>query len=132
MLVMATGLLPGFCKVTWRVPRCRSGRLPKSMLAGMMFKPPLPVDPDTVIVNTCVALDPTPLPATKFRVDVPAEVGVPLSVPVPFWLSVNEIPAGNVPSSERVGTGKPDAVTMKDAGTPTLKLAVFALVIDGA
>ncbi len=51
----------------------------------------------TVTVNDCVAAVPIPLDAVKVRVEVPATVGVPLSVAVPFPLSTNFTPFGRVP-----------------------------------
>ena len=53
--------------------------------------------------------------------------GVPISVP--FDASVT--PAGNVPTSVNVGTGKPVAVTLKLPASPTVKVVVLVEVMIG-
>ena len=58
--------------------------------------------------------------------------GVPLSVPVPLWLSTNVTPLGRGPLSERDGVGKPVAVRLNIPGVPTTNVAVLALVMAGA
>jgi hypothetical protein len=55
--------------------------------------------------------------------------GVPLSTPV---AALNVTPLGSVPLGLRVGAGKPVVVTVNDPAVPTLKVALFALVIAGA
>jgi hypothetical protein len=57
------------------------------------------------------------------------EPGVPLSNPVPV---LKVIPDGSGPDSDRVGVGDPVAVIVNDPGTPTVKVALFALVMAGA
>ena len=48
----------------------------------------------TVIARLCDAFGVVPLAAEKVLVKTPFAVGVPASVPVPLWLSVNVTPAG--------------------------------------
>ena len=55
--------------------------------------------------------------------------GVPLSTPVAV---LKVTPLGSVPLWLRVGAGKPVVVTVNDPAVPTLKVALFALVIAGA
>jgi hypothetical protein len=64
---------------------------------------------------------------------VPAvpEAGVPLSVPVPFPLSLNVTPLGSAPVSLSEGVGLPVAVTVKLPAVPTVKVVLLALVIAG-
>ena len=59
---------------------------------------------------------------------VPAVVGVPDSVAVPFPLSVNVTPGGNAPDSYKIGVGNPVVVTVKVPAWPTVKVAESALV----
>jgi len=76
---------------------------------------------------------PTPLLAVnviKYGLPVPA-AGVPLSVPVPFPLSVKVTPLGSVPDSLRLGAGKPVVVTVNVPAVPTVNVALLALVIAG-
>jgi hypothetical protein len=66
--------------------------------------------------------------------DVPAP-GVPESVAVPFALSTNVTPAGNVPLAPiaiAAPLGKPLAPTVNVPGAPTLKVTALPLVIAGA
>jgi len=88
----------------------------------------------TVRVKVWVAGVPTPLLAVKVMGYVPTlpDVGVPLSVPVPFPLPVKVIPLGNAPASVKVGAGKPVVITGNDPEAPTVKVVVLALVIVGA
>ena len=60
------------------------------------------------------------------------EAGVPLSVPVPFPLSLNVTPLGSAPVSPSEGVGFPVAVTVKLPAVPTENDVLFALVIAGA
>jgi len=62
---------------------------------------------------------------------VPA-AGVPLSVAVPFALSLKVTPAGSAPVPIRDGTGNPVVVTVKVPAAPTAKAVLLALVIAGA
>ena len=55
-------------------------------------------------------------------------MGVPLSDPVPL---LNVTPDGSGPDSDSVGVGDPEAVIVKEPKTPTVKVALFALVIAG-
>jgi len=73
-----------------------------------------------------------PFAAVNVSVKTPFEVAVPLSVPVPFPLSVKPTPAGNVPDSVTAGVGTPTAVTVKEPGAFKGKLLLLALVIVGA
>ena len=59
---------------------------------------------------------------------VPA-AGVPLSTPV---AAVKVIPEGNAPDSDSVGVGVPVAVTLNVPATPTVKVVLEALVMEGA
>jgi hypothetical protein len=85
----------------------------------------------TVSVKVWLACVPTPLLAVKLMGYVPLvpAAGVPLRTPV---AGVNVTPAGSVPVSPNVGAGNPVAVTVKVPAAPTLKVALFALVIIGA
>jgi hypothetical protein len=60
------------------------------------------------------------------------EAGVPLSVPVPFLLSLNVTPLGSAPVSLSEGVGLPVVVTVKLPAVPTVNVVPFALVIAGA
>jgi hypothetical protein len=84
----------------------------------------------TISVKDCVPFGVTPLAALIVIGYVPPVVaaGVPLSVP-----SVPRVtPLGNVPVSLKViGVGKPVAVTANVPAAPTVKVAVFTLVIVG-
>ena len=62
---------------------------------------------------------------------VPA-AGVPPSVAVPFPLSTNVTPLGSAPVFVSDGVGDPVAVTVKFPATPTVNMALLALVIAGA
>jgi len=88
----------------------------------------------TVSMKLWLTGEPTPLVAVNVMVDVPLvpDAGVPLSVPVPFPLSVKVTPLGSVPDSLSVGLGNPVVVTVKLPGAPTVKVALFALVMAGA
>jgi hypothetical protein len=55
--------------------------------------------------------------------------GVPLNRPV---ASLNETPLGNAPLSEKVGAGRPLAVTLKLPFVPAVNVVAFALVKAGA
>src|SRR3954447_21128244 len=82
----------------------------------------------TVRVNVWVTSPPTPLWAvivSGYTPPLPA-AGVPARVadPPPPW---NVTPSGNVPDAERVGAGKPVAVTVTVPATPTTKVAAFPL-----
>ena len=85
----------------------------------------------TVIARLCDALGVVPLAAVKVLVKTPLAVGVPATVPVPLWLSVNVTPAGNVPLRVIVGIGKPLVVTVKDNGVPFGTVTLAALVNKG-
>ena len=82
----------------------------------------------TVKVKFCEASVPIPLCAVNamgYVPDVPL-AGVPLRIPVP---GLNVTPEGNVPVSDRVGAGRPVAVTVNDPAEPTTNDELFALVI---
>jgi hypothetical protein len=85
-------------------------------------------------VKLWLAAVPTPLLAVKVSGYVPLvpEAGVPLSVPVPFPLSLNVTPLGSAPVSLSEGVGVPVAVTVKLPAMPTVNVVLFALVIAGA
>jgi hypothetical protein len=87
-----------------------------------------------VNVKLCVAAVPTPLLAVIVSVYVPPlpDAGVPLSVAVPFPLSLNVTPLGSVPVSANVGVGDPVAVTVKLPAVPTVNVVLLPLVIAGA
>jgi hypothetical protein len=87
-----------------------------------------------VSVKLWLAAVPTPLLAVNVREYVPPvpDAGVPLSVPVPFPLSLNVTPLGSVPVSVSDGVGVPVAVTVNVPAVPTVNVVPFALVIVGA
>jgi protein involved in polysaccharide export with SLBB domain len=58
--------------------------------------------------------------------------GVPVSVAVPFPLSVNVTPVGSAPVSDNVELGTPLVVTVKVPAWPTVKVVPAELVIPGA
>ena len=58
--------------------------------------------------------------------------GVPLRTAVPFRLSANVSPLGNVPVWLKDGEGVPVVVTLKLAALPAMKVVLLALVIAGA
>ena len=88
----------------------------------------------TVSVKLCVPLGATPLLAVIVMGYVAAvpEAGVPLSVAVPFALSVKVTPLGSAPNSVKAGAGKPDVMTVKDAKVPTVNVVLAALTMAGA
>lgn len=102
------------------------------LLALVTAGPVFPVF--TVSAKVWVAAVPTPLLAVNVREYVPAvpEAGVPLSVPVPLWLSTNVTPLGSVPVSVKDGEGKPVVDTVNDPAEPAVNVALLALVIAGA
>src|SRR6266436_1111818 len=63
--------------------------------------------------------------------NVPAAVGVPLSVPVPLPLSRNVTPLGKAPLSVMLGVGDPVVVTVNVPAAPAWNVTAFALVIVG-
>ena len=85
----------------------------------------------TVRVKFCVASVPTPFAALKLIVYTPPvpTAGVPFSTPV---AELNVTPLGNAPDSLRVGTGNPEVVTVNELALPAMKVALFALVMEGA
>jgi hypothetical protein len=87
-----------------------------------------------VKVKVCVVSDPTPLCAVIVNVYMPPlpGAGVPLSVAVPFPLSVNVTPGGRVPVSDSAGVGFPVVVMLNEPGRPNVKLAALVLVIAAA
>jgi len=58
--------------------------------------------------------------------------GVPPNVAVPFPLSKNVTPLGNVPVSINDGVGMAAVVTVKLSAVPTVNVALLALVMTGA
>jgi len=60
------------------------------------------------------------------------DAGVPLSVPVPFPLSVKVTPFGSAPVSIKDGFGKPVVITVNDAETPSVNMVLLGLVMAGA
>jgi len=88
----------------------------------------------TVRVKLWLAGVPTPLMAvnvTGYVPTVPA-AGVPLSIPVPFPLSLKVTPLGSKLVSVREGVGVPVIVIENVPGVPTINVVVLALVITGA
>jgi len=55
--------------------------------------------------------------------------GVPVSVAVPFPLSVNVTPDGSAPFSDKTQGGTPLVVTVKVPAWPTVKVSTAELVI---
>ncbi len=58
--------------------------------------------------------------------------GVPARVAVPLPLSVKVTPLGSAPDLVTVGGGTPLVVTVKLLALPTVKVALFGLVMVGA
>src|ERR1043165_8227362 len=87
-----------------------------------------------VRVKDWLAFGRLPLAAPKVIAYVPPvpAFGVPESVAVPLPLLTKVTPPGSTPVSLIVGAGKPVVVTVKVPGAPTVKAALFALVIAGA
>ncbi len=99
--------------------------LPALVITGAVF---------TVRVKLCVAGVPTVLLAVNvmgYMAAVP-DAGVPLSVPVPFPLSVKVTPVGSAPVSTKDGTGKPVVITVNDPEVPTVNVVLLGLVMAGA
>ena len=87
----------------------------------------------TVRVNGWVVV-PAVLVAVRIRGNVPspAELNVPASVAVPVPVpAVKVTPAGRVPDSDSVGVGVPVAVTVNDAGWPTVNVVDVKEVNSG-
>jgi hypothetical protein len=61
-----------------------------------------------------------------------AKVGTPVRVAVPLPLSANVIPGGSVPVSVIAAAGYPVVVTVYVPGNVVVKVAVGALVMEGA
>jgi hypothetical protein len=85
----------------------------------------------TLSVNDCVTGPPTPFEAVNVSGWLPPVLaaGVPDKTPV---AALNVTPAGRVPDSESVGTGDPEAVTVKVAVWPTVNVVDAAEVNAGA
>jgi len=81
----------------------------------------------TVRVKLCVAFGVTPFCAVMVIEYTPPVVapGVPLRTPP----EVSVTPLGSAPVSLNVGTGKPDAVTVKVPAAPAVNVVLFPLVI---
>ena len=81
----------------------------------------------TAKVNSWVAV-PALLAALSVMWKVPslAVVRVPPKVAVPLPLSTKLTPAGNAPDSDNAGVGVPVAITMNDAGCPTVNVVEVA------
>ena len=86
----------------------------------------------TVNVKLCKAGDPIAFEAVNVIMNTPVAVGVPLSVPVPLWLSTNTTPFGSAPASVIPAVGNALVVTVNDPADPKAKLALFPLVMAGA
>ena len=65
---------------------------------------------------------------------VPPEpaAGVPASVAVPSWLSLNLTPRGSAPFSDKPGVGTPVDLTVKAQTLPAVHVVWLAVVIPGA
>src|SRR5215467_547241 len=61
---------------------------------------------------------------------VPA-AGMPTRAAVPLPLSTKLTPGGSAPVADSAGTGRPVVVTLKFANTPTMNVALLALVNTG-
>jgi hypothetical protein len=72
--------------------------------------------------------------AENVRAKVPPlpDAGVPLSVAVPFPLSLNVTPLGSAPVAVSDGVGVPAVVTEKFPGVFTVNVVLLALLIAGA
>jgi hypothetical protein len=82
----------------------------------------------TVRVKGWVAFGETPFVPVMVIGKLPADVGVPLSTPADEKLT----PPGKPPVSLNVGAGNPVAVTGNEPAEPKVKVALLALVINGA
>src|SRR5262249_19089337 len=82
-------------------------------------------------VRVCAASGVTPLCAVIAIGKLPLTAAVPLTLAVPSWLSVNVTPFGRLPTSIRLGTGKPVVITVNEPTKPTVNVAPFPLVIAG-
>src|SRR5580700_11688021 len=69
--------------------------------------------------------------AIQYRLQLPA-AGVPVRTAVPFWLSVNERPAGRVPVSVKAGAGYPFVWMSRCSLVPAAAWMVPSLAIAGA
>src|ERR1035441_2486840 len=105
--LMVTADLPMFVSVTDSVCELFRYTVPKFRGDGEVLSPA------TFRVKFCVFVV-TTLVAVKTIGNVPATLGVPESVPVPFPLSTNVTPAGNPPAFAMLGVGKPVVVTVKE------------------
>src|ERR1700688_2610405 len=85
-------------------------------------------------MNDCDVGVPTPLVAVRVSgyVTPLPDAGVPLSIALPFPLSVNTTPIGSVPDSLKDGVVVPVVVTVKLPAAPTVKIVLLALVTVGA
>src|SRR5450631_2320158 len=122
---MVTVDLPRFLSVTDIVCDLFTYTVPKFRLDGERLSPA------TLRVKFCGVVV-TGLVAVNTTGNVPATIGVPESVPVPFPLSINVTPAGRAPALAMLGVGKPVVVTVKELGSPYANVALFALVMAGA
>jgi len=88
----------------------------------------------TVRVKLWLAAVPTPLMAVNVMGYVPTvpAAGVPLSVPVPFPLSLKVTPFGSAPVSVEAAAGKPVVITVNDPDVPTVIAVVLGLVMSWA
>jgi hypothetical protein len=84
----------------------------------------------TVNVKLWAAGEPMPFDAVNTMLNTSLTTAVPLSVAVPLLLSTND--TGIDPVSVMVGRGSPVVVTVNEPATPTVNVALFALVINGA
>jgi hypothetical protein len=83
----------------------------------------------TVNVKLWLAFGATPFCAVIVIGYVPPAVGVPDRIPV---AALNVTPAGKAPLSLHVGEGAPIATAVNAPARPSVKVALFALVIAGA
>jgi len=102
----------------YAVPTCPPGKDVVVMVNAGAF---------TVSVKFWTALGETPFDAVNVRLNVPLAVGVPLRLP-----ALNVTPPGRVPDSARLGAGDPVAATVNEPATPSVNVALFALVMAGA
>jgi len=124
-----TALLLMLVKVTALLEDVPSFTVPKARLVGLTL-----IGAKTVSVMSCCAGEDTPFDASIQKENTPATVGVPLSVPVPLWLSTNFTPAGSDPpfgDSVSAGVGIPIAVTVNEFDSPSKNVILSALVMTG-
>jgi hypothetical protein len=99
----------------------------KVALAALVMAGACVADAFTVNVKFWVALGETPFEAVKTIGNAPVWVGVPFRTP-----ALNVTPVGSAPDSVMLGVGVPVGVIVNEPTVPSVKVALVALVMDGA